>query len=376
MELRQVDMGITYVIPTRNRHHQLCQTLEALSRLHHDSKEAFDGCGAEILVVDNASDPPVELSSVSSPILSPRVIRLHENHGAAARNLGVKQAQYDWIVMLDDDSYPLDGEFVVAIQSSPADVAVVGAEISLSNGRREAGGLPEVFIGCGAAIRREAFLAVDGYDSDFGYYAEEYDLSAKLILAGWRIIHDRRFKVRHQKVAAGRDMGRILQRLVRNNGWVAWRYAPDDPDTLTAALAEAVSRYAFIAVKEGAAEGFALGMSELLRSLDRQPRHPMTREQFDRFTGLAHARKSLESCSDRWLGRHIAIVDEGKNSWVVRQVVEDLGAVIVDEPAAEWLVVGTLSPGPMLDSWEMHRAGPRPVFSPWQLEDGQPPGMA
>ena len=35
------------------------------------------------------------------------------------------------------------------------------------------------------------------------------------------------FRVLHRKVTANRDMNVILSRLVRNNGWVAQRYAPE-----------------------------------------------------------------------------------------------------------------------------------------------------
>ena len=31
----------------------------------------------------------------------------------------------------------------------------------------------------------------------------------------------------------------------------------------------------------------------------------------------------------------------------------------------EVLVVGTLSPGPMLDAWEQRSIGPQPVIAPW-----------
>src|SRR5262245_59516113 len=186
--------------------------------------------------------------------------------------------------MLDDDSFPTDVGHIQMLHEIPDDVAAVGGEIVLPDGRHEAGGLPEVFIGCGVAIRRHAFLDVGGYDVSFDYYAEEYDLCAKLMLGGWRIAHDRRFQVRHEKVAAGRDMNRILHRLVRINGWVAQRYSPED--CRVAELHEVISRYARIAVSESATHGFAQGAAELFPSLSKQPRQPMSQSLFDRFTGL------------------------------------------------------------------------------------------
>src|SRR6185503_611566 len=114
------------------------------------------------------------------------------------------------------------------------------------------------FIGCGVAIRLRSFLAAGGYDPTFDYYAEEYDLAARFILAGYRIVHDRRFRVMHEKVTQGRDFNRIVHRLVRNNAWVAQRYAPIEHRE--AEINETISRYGRIAVKENAAAGYAAGV--------------------------------------------------------------------------------------------------------------------
>jgi len=355
-------MFLSFVIPTRNRPDRVEHTLRKLASLSVPR--------AEVIIIDNASDAPLATPLKLSNALPVRVIRLSTNEGAAARNRGVEAAAGEWIVMLDDDSHPLDTGFVEALRDAPDDVAAIGADIFLPSNdlpKRESGGLPEVFVGCGVAIRREAFVEAGGYDGSFGYYAEEYDLCAKLILNGWRIVHDQRFRVRHKKVTTGRDMNLILQRLVRNNAWVARRYAPFN--FREAQLNEVISRYAGISVKEHAARGFALGMEELLRTLDQQPHRPMSIEQFDRFTGLSHVRHTVRECGMIWPGRLVALVDEGKNTWAVRQALVESGAEIVRETEAEVLVVGTLSPGPMLDAWERRASESRPVMCPWLPKD-------
>ena len=127
-----------------------------------------------------------------------RVIRLDHNAGAAARNVAVEASspETDWIVMLDDDSHPVESvepfaATVDRLRERPDSVAAVMADIHLpALGRRESGGLPEVFIGCGVAIRRGAFLAVGGYDASFGYYVEEYDLAARFLQRGWSVAFD------------------------------------------------------------------------------------------------------------------------------------------------------------------------------------------
>ena len=207
--------AISFIIPTRDRAPVLAETLTGLSEL--------GPLPAELIVVDNASEAPPELPARLPNDIPVRTIRLDSNEGAAARNRAAEAARAEWLVMLDDDSHPVGAGFLRAIADAPADVAAIGAEIFLPSGAREAGGLPEVFIGCAAAIRRADFLAAGGYDPAFDYYAEEYDLAAKLLLAGRRVVHDRRFRALHRKSTQGRDMGRILHRLVRNNVWALQR---------------------------------------------------------------------------------------------------------------------------------------------------------
>jgi len=353
---------ISYLLPTHNRPRTLWQTLAAIGALPRDAHD-----GAEVIVVDNASRPAVKLPPQLDNGLPLRCVRLDKNHGAAARNHGAAAAHGEWLVMLDDDSYPLDTGHLQVLAEAPANVAAIGAEIFLPDGTREAGGLPEVIVGCGAAIRREAFLDAGGYDPEFHYYAEEYDLCAKLLLAGLCVRHDLRFRVRHGKVTDRRDMNVIIRNLVRNNGWVMQRYAPRH--RREQALCEVIARYGAIAMKENAAWGYAQGMCELKRSQDDQPSRPMSEALFDRFTGLAHARVELSTRPElggRGRGR-VAIVGEGKHADAVRLALREVGTrFAADTLAADVLVIGTLSPGPMLDARDKQLVDPRPVIMPWR----------
>jgi len=367
---------IAFVLPTRNRPERLELTLDALGKLTL-------GRDAEVIVADNASDDPARAPGALSSGLPVRVLRLHANLGAGARNAAVQAAspRASWIVMLDDDSHPVErhepfGAFLDRLDAQPRDVAAVMADIHVPGRRsREAGGLPEVFVGCGAAIRRDAFLAVGGYDRDFGYYAEEYDLAARLLLRGRRVAFDPGFVVHHHKIEAGRDMDVILARLVRNNGWVMQRYAP--ADVRRAMLREQRRRYREIAAREGALGGFARGLVELRRTVRAQDRTPMPLTVWDRFTGLAHAREAL---GDAWRERPFAsaaIIEPGKNCWAVVRALTQLAAAhgigLTTADRAEALVVGTLSPGPMLDA--VARAEPgRRVVAPWRGARTPAPG--
>lgn len=336
-------MNIAYVMPTRNRAEVLDRTLRALGGLPRHA--------AEVIVVDNNSDARPQVPRELENGVGVRLLTLHENLGAAARNVGVEASDPGsrWIVMLDDDSHPTSIGFVDALIRAPEDVLAVSADIHLpGQGCREQGGLPEVFIGCGVAIRREAFLRAAGYDRAFNYYVEEYDLAARFLLMGGRVAFERLFHVEHDKVATGRDMNLILERLIRNNGWVAQRYAPDA--YRRAELRHLRARYRAIAEKERAIAGYARGLLELRRTRASQPRREMTRETYDRFTGLAHARAAI-SCALRERGfRTAAITARGKNAWAVGQALREHGVVLTDERSTDVLVIGTMSPGPMIDA--------------------------
>lgn len=378
---------ISYIIPTRDRPECLARTLAALGALRgHDPADP-----GEVIIIDNASRfPPTPPERLANGLRTRTILRT-SNEGAASRNIAVNQSnpRHPWIVMLDDDSYPCDTGFIRRLAKAPADVAAVSADIYLPGmARRESGGLPEVFIGCGVAMRRSVFLALGGYDPGFNYYAEEYDLAARMMLAGYRIAFDPWFRVEHHKVASGRDMNTILARLVRNNGWVMQRYAPEE--SRRAQVREQRRRYRAIAIKEQAVPGFGRGLVELRRSIRAQQRSPMARHVFDRFTGLAYARDALALAYRNKPFQTAALVEEGKNGWVVRKALAEIGVRVLDEnpyyfqhaPGAtsaaagmalkpDVLVIGTMSPGPMLDAWERltlrnpaGAQGPR-LVAPW-----------
>lgn len=352
---------ISYLLPTRNRPEPLRETLEALGCLSGRRHQQFGG--AEVIVVDNDSSPPALCPQKLANDFPVRLLRLEHNAGAAGRNAGAEIAAGEWLVMLDDDSHPLSDDHLDVLAEAPADLLAIGAEILLNDDSHEAGGLPEVIIGCGAAIRKDDFLQVGGYDVSFGFYVEEYDLCAKLITSGGRVEHDRRFRVRHRKVPAGRDMNLIIERLVRNNGWVIQRYAPKS--IRQREQDEMLARYEPIALRENAAEGFALGRAELLDTLDQQPDREMGAALYARFTGETSARETFTGCEAIYPGASIALVGQGKNASVIRRVLVDLGAVLVeDEEVAEVLVVGTLSHGPALDALRHYESKGRRVISP------------
>jgi GT2 family glycosyltransferase len=348
-------MIVSMIIPTRNRSQELAVTLDKIAAITEDE---FDG-KVELIVIDNDSEQRLDVPTQLSNGVVVHSVVLDENQNTAARNIGAQLATGDWLLMLDDDSSPINAGAFRNLEHVPDEIGAVGGEILLPNGSHEAGGLPEVIVGCGCFIRRELFLQVGGYDQSFGFYAEEYDLCARIIAEEWRVIHDRSFLFEHRKVQQGRDFSEIIYRLTRNSAWVMARYAP--ADIRQQQVQNEIDRYRQIALKENAVDGFERAMHELDATLHSQPMCPLSQTQWDRFTGSAAAREGLCAAIPDGI-QSVQIVGDAaaKGRAVVEDEIHRRGIQILDA-SAEIQVVGSLSPGVILD---LQQRNPQAV-SPW-----------
>lgn len=171
---------------------------------------------AEVIVVDNGSDDgSVEYLRAEHPNVV--LLELGLNSGFAhAANRGLRAARHDLIALINTDVV-LEPDWlartVSALDADPATASVACKMLELADrrviydagdllrrdgaciqrGRRcrddgswEAPG--EVFGACaGAALyRRDAVLAVGGFDERYFAYLEDVDLALALRLAGWR----------------------------------------------------------------------------------------------------------------------------------------------------------------------------------------------
>ncbi len=85
-------MNLTVVIPTRNRGEQVSRLVKELKCLD-----------CEIIVVDDCSQQPVIVEGA-------RIIRNPERLGSGkSRNVGCREANRDWLLLIDDDLIPSPG---------------------------------------------------------------------------------------------------------------------------------------------------------------------------------------------------------------------------------------------------------------------------
>lgn len=190
--------ALAIVIPTRNRAHCLLPLVEALQAQIGDSNKI------QIVICDEASSPPVyeQLKTMpNNPSL--KIVRHDISKGpAGARNAGWRASSAPWIWFLDDDVLPFDGAVAAALQAietAAPDVGIIEGRITLASAParlladplvrtlQEAGGQHR--LTANIVYRREALLAVGGFDESFKYAAcEDFDLAFRCENADWK--HD------------------------------------------------------------------------------------------------------------------------------------------------------------------------------------------
>lgn len=210
----------------------------------------------EILVVDNAStDRSLEILAEKYPDLL--VFALAENGGpCVARNLGMRAAKHRFVLAVDNDAV-LEPGCVARLRSAleadrglsvaqPRSVRDDAPEVVHYDGghfhyvgllaltnfysdRSEAVGEgvveTDALIGISPLVDKRAVLAVGGYDEDFFYLAEDYDLALRLRQVGNRLCTVSEAIVRHKGGTAGLSFrgGGYPQRrayLMSRNRWI------------------------------------------------------------------------------------------------------------------------------------------------------------
>ena len=181
---------LTVVVMTRDRWPDLRHTLAR----HR----------APAVVVDNgSSDGTPRLVREHFPHVD--VVPLDRNHGSPARNVGVERARTPYVAFADDDSWWAPGSLarVADLFDGHPRLGLVAARMLVGEEQQEDQVCREMaaaplgtdadlpgpsvlgFLACGAAVRREAFLAAGGFDEVIFFMGEEERLSLDLMTLGW-----------------------------------------------------------------------------------------------------------------------------------------------------------------------------------------------
>jgi GT2 family glycosyltransferase len=333
MSMRDHDPEVSFILPCRDRREIL---RECLGHLHADPP----GVPFETIVFDNASsDGTADMVRADFPDV--RLTVLDRNLGAASRNLALREARGRFVVMLDDDSYPVGRSVETALEVLRADggrtIGCIAFNIRRADGSHETAGIHTAFTGCGAVFPYPVFDRVGGYPRDYTWYVEEYDLSCRIHAAGLRILNFRELEVVHLKSAAQRDYDRIMTQLVRNNLILWTKYLP--PEMAREQIETELWRYRRIALKESALPGYERGVAEGLEasarwSWDRSLE--LDRTGAERMVGRDAIRDAAMRLRASASGRRIVIFNVGKTLHAVLDEVRGRGlrpVAIVDDNA-------------------------------------------
>lgn len=225
---RQIRLSI--VLLNYNRLDETRQTVERLLAMAGERPDI------EIIAVDNNSvDGTAEYLENQEGV---RAVLLRENNGIAGYNKGFALAAGEYILVLDDDSCPLDAATlnrIVALLDKNPEMGVLACHIETPAGepqwkwhlpREHRFGISPFFIGCGFAIRRRLFEQIGWYPENFFIYQNEIDVSFKVRMHGFEIYYDPECRVVHRGVPSQRPGRRCVYYPTRNTIWLIRRYYP------------------------------------------------------------------------------------------------------------------------------------------------------
>ena len=231
-------VGVSIVIPTRNRKEQLSGCLRALSRLKPPAR------GFEVIVVDDGSDHPLD-GSVAK-VADGLEVRIHRqaNLGpGAARNAGAADARGELLAFLDDD-VQVAPDWLSAMEEAHCNMltAALGgrvdprvgtgraAEVSelivdLASERREQPANPRFLPSSNLVVPARDFRLLGGFDERF-LFAEDRELCRRWRASGRPLMYVDRARCHHAKTLSTRRFAR--QHFGYGSGaFDFWRTRPD-----------------------------------------------------------------------------------------------------------------------------------------------------
>jgi len=313
---------VSFVISTFNRKTALLKTL---AELHGQGAPT---CAWEIIVVDNASNDGTG-KTIAGQFPGVLVLPQSTNRGPVAKNAGLTKARGKFVVFLDDDSFPAPGAVDRMITHFAADPRLGAAvfTVTLPDGSRECSAYPDVFIGCGVGLRKESLDQVGGLPDDFFMQAEEYDLSLRLLDAGWSVKSFGDLHVTHLKTPAARFPARVMRLDVRNNLNLIGRYFPDE--WIIPFAHDWISRYRMIASANHCRLAFCGGLADgLVRLTDGSDRRPIRDSTFETFAKINEIEKYLREAAGQIGIRRVLFVDLGKNMFAYWRAAQQAGVEI------------------------------------------------
>ena len=216
-------MTFTIMITTHNRCADLRRTCAALTALSPPPDEV-------LICADGCTDDTVSMVAGEFPGFV--ILENAERQGSvASRDRMLRLASADIVISLDDDSYPIDPDFLARVgrvlDEHPEAAVVSFAEIRDSDRNdpgapardERAGRYVAAYANWGAAMRRDVYLDLAGFPKFFGHMYEEPDYAVQCYAAGLAVWFEPDLVVRHHLSGVNRHAGRRQRLHARNELW-------------------------------------------------------------------------------------------------------------------------------------------------------------
>ena len=198
----------------------------------------IDYSNLETIVVDNGSTDGSQ-RNIREQFPWVKLIEAGTNLGIEAYNLGFEAAEGEFILIIDDDSYPAKESIdrmvqkffenpklgVCAFDVRNADdydqVTTTSNSASTSQSSYSTG-----FNGAGAGVRKEVFKKAGFYPGEFFLYMNEADCSLRIRDLGYEIKFFPDLIAYHKMAAKNRKSWRAPFYYTRNSFWLLWKNYP------------------------------------------------------------------------------------------------------------------------------------------------------
>lgn len=198
---------VSVVIITFNRKDALLLTLQKLKGQDYNN--------LEIIIVDNGSNTKLTSADLQE-FQGLKLINLEQNEGIKAFNYGIDLVTGEYILILDDDSYPELGTIKKGIDYLVKDEICAAVAFNIYNSKFNFyetaalnRGYVHLFVGCGALFKSEIIRMESFYDNLFFVYYNEIDLAIRLYNKGYKIFYLEECKVTHFSAGVSDKKGLI-----------------------------------------------------------------------------------------------------------------------------------------------------------------------
>jgi glycosyltransferase involved in cell wall biosynthesis len=236
---------IAIIIITYNRPADMLALAMNIEKLS-SKKELLE----EVIIVNNNSTESydaVKSFIQENPSTPFKLIESKENLGVSrGRNFAIEQSKAPILVLIDDDAEFQDTDALKRINEAVIENPLAGILamkiLYFQNSQFQLNAFPHksfekrkhlqsfetyYFAGCGNIIVKEAFDIAGPFPTDFFYGMEEYDLSYRILDAGYTIKYIANIVLLHKESPEGRQTkSDKLRGMWVNKTKVAWRYLP------------------------------------------------------------------------------------------------------------------------------------------------------